>query len=86
LAEGIAVDTHVLRLSSRLGLAQSEVASKVEEQLMVLVPRDRWIRTTDLLIFHGRKTCGARQPACGHCPIFTLCRFEGRHVLAHRVG
>ena len=76
--EGIAVDTHVLRVASRLGLASGEDPLKVEAQLMALVPRDRWTRTTDLIIFHGRKVCDARRPACGICPLFALCAWESR--------
>ncbi len=84
IAEGIAVDTHVLRVSNRLGLADSQDPARVEEQLMALIPRERWIRTTDLLIFHGRKICDARRPACGRCPLFTLCQWQDRqaHALA----
>jgi len=80
-AEGIAVDTHVLRLSGRLGLADSDDPAIVEKQLMALVPADRWIKTTDLLIAHGRSVCDARRPACSSCTVFPLCRFPGR--LAH---
>jgi endonuclease-3 len=76
--EGIAVDTHVLRVTNRLGLARSDDPLEVEAQLMPLVPRERWTRTTDLFIFHGRKICDARRPACGACPLFALCRWEGK--------
>jgi adenine-specific DNA glycosylase len=55
---------------------------KIEAQLMALVPRERWTRTTDLLIFHGRKICDARRPACGTCPLFPLCRWESRQAWA----
>jgi len=65
--EGIAVDTHVLRVANRLGLAESGDPAVVEAGLMRLVPRERWTRTTDLVIFHGRKVCDARRPACGVC-------------------
>ena len=80
--EGIAVDTHVLRVSNRLGLANGDDPLKIEAQLMALVPRERWTRTTDLLIFHGRKVCDARRPACGACPLFALCRWESRQAWA----
>jgi endonuclease-3 len=80
--EGIAVDTHVLRVANRLGLARGDDALKVEAQLMALVPRERWTRTTDLLIFHGRKICDARRPRCGECPLFGLCRWESRQAWA----
>ena len=82
IAEGIAVDTHVLRVGARLGLSHGDDAVRVESQLMALIPRDRWTRTTDLLIFHGRKICDARKPACGSCPLFSLCRWESRQAFA----
>jgi len=80
--EGIAVDTHVLRVSHRLGLVRGDDPLRVEAELMALVPRERWTRTTDLLIFHGRKICDARRPACGRCPVFTLCAWESRQAWA----
>jgi endonuclease-3 len=80
--EGIAVDTHVLRVANRLGLAEGDDPLKVEQQLMALVPRERWTRTTDLIIFHGRKVCDARRPACGVCPLFAECAWESRQAWA----
>ena len=80
--EGIAVDTHVLRVANRLGLAEGDDPLKVEQQLMALVPRERWTRTTDLVIFHGRKVCDARRPACGVCPLFAECAWESRQAWA----
>jgi endonuclease-3 len=80
--EGIAVDTHVLRVANRLGLAQGDDPLKVEQQLMTLIPRERWTRTTDLVIFHGRKVCDARRPACGACPLFAHCAWESRQAWA----
>jgi endonuclease-3 len=80
--EGIAVDTHVLRVANRVGLVDVDDPIKVEGRLMELVPRQRWTRTTDLIIFHGRKVCDARRPACGTCPIFTLCGWESRQAWA----
>jgi len=80
--EGIAVDTHVLRVSSRLGIAEGDDPLRTEQQLMGLVPRERWTRVTDLLIFHGRKICDARRPLCGQCPVFTLCAWESRQAWA----
>ena len=82
IAEGIAVDTHVLRLSNRLGLAKGDDPVGVERQLMALVPRERWTLTTDLIIFHGRQVCDARRPNCGSCPVFGLCRWEDRQAWA----
>jgi endonuclease-3 len=82
VAAGIAVDTHVLRVANRLGLARSEDPSEVEARLMTLIPAERWTRTSDLLIFHGRKVCDARRPACGRCPLFGHCRWPGRQAHA----
>ncbi len=82
IAEGIAVDTHVLRVANRVGMARGEDAAAVEAQLMKLIPRERWVRTTDLLIFHGRRICDARRPACGRCPLFALCAWESKQAWA----
>ncbi len=82
LTEGIAVDTHVLRVSGRLGLTRSQDPKRVEEDLLALIPRQRWIRTSDLLIFHGRKLCDARRPCCAQCPAFHLCRWDSRQAQA----
>ena len=82
VAEGVAVDTHVLRVTNRLGLASGDDPLEVERQLMALVPRERWTRTTDLLIFHGRKVCDARRPACGVCPLFAECAWPSRQAWA----
>jgi endonuclease-3 len=80
--EGIAVDTHVLRVGNRLGIAQSDDPAEVERQLMAMVPRARWTQVTDLLIFHGRRICQARRPLCGQCPVFALCRWPYRQAYA----
>lgn len=80
--EGIAVDTHVLRVTRRLGLVEGDDPATVEGELMKLIPRDRFTRTTDLLIFHGRKVCDARRPACGRCTLFDLCGWESRQAWA----
>jgi endonuclease-3 len=80
--EGIAVDTHVLRVANRLALAESDDPLAVEAHLMKLVPRERWTRTTDLIIFHGRKVCDARRPACGVCPLFAECAWVSRQAWA----
>jgi endonuclease-3 len=83
IAEGIAVDTHVFRVANRLGIVRAAEPAEVERQLMALVPRERWTRTTDLMIFHGRKVCAARRPACGRCPVFALCRWPQKQAHAH---
>lgn len=82
IAEGIAVDTHVLRVAARLGLTSGDDAITVERRLMDIVPQERWTKTTDLIIFHGRKVCDARRPTCGHCVLFDLCRWPERQATA----
>jgi endonuclease-3 len=71
--EGIAVDTHVRRLAGRLGLSGYEDPSKIEGDLMEIVPKTYWKRITDLLIFHGRRICEAKKPKCGMCVLNRLC-------------
>lgn len=72
-AEGIVVDTHVFRLSRRLGLTRSETPQNVEQDLMKVIPKDRWIQFSHELIHHGRQICEARKPKCAACPLETLC-------------
>jgi len=72
-AEGIVVDTHVYRLSRRLGLSQSETPQAVEQDLMKILPQDRWIQFSHELIHHGRQICEARKPKCAACPLEQLC-------------
>jgi len=71
--QGIVVDTHVRRLSQRLGLTREEGPVKIERDLMRLVPRGDWGRFPHLLIWHGRRVCLARMPRCGECAINDLC-------------
>jgi endonuclease III len=71
--EGITVDTHVARVSARLGLTAEEDPVKIERDLMPLFPRKDWALLSHLLIFHGRQTCVARRPRCGECPLSDLC-------------
>lgn len=72
-ARGIVVDTHVRRLSQRLGFTREEDPVKIERDLMRLVPRADWARFPHLLIWHGRRVCDARRPACERCVIAALC-------------
>jgi endonuclease III len=67
--QGIVVDTHVRRISQRLGLTKQEDPVKIERDLMRLVPRVDWARFPHLLIWHGRRICDARKPACEECPL-----------------
>lgn len=73
IADGVVVDTHVKRLSGRLGLAQSGTPEKIEQELMALLPPAAWIDISHLLIFHGRRVCNARKPNCGSCVVSHLC-------------
>src|SRR5713101_2574654 len=73
LAEGIAVDTHVRRLSGRLGLTEHDDPVKIERDLMAFVPRDGWISISHRLILHGRQVCHARKPECARCTLADLC-------------
>ncbi len=73
LADGITVDTHVKRLSARLGLTTETDPVKVERDLMVIIPRASWIEIAHLLIWHGRRICTARKPACAICPLNDIC-------------
>ena len=72
-AQGIVVDTHVRRLSQRLGLTREEDPVKIERDLMKIVPRREWGRFPHLLIWHGRRVCLARRPLCERCVLTDLC-------------
>jgi len=72
-AEGVVVDTHVARLSRRMGLTRQRTPEKIEQALMKLVPRADWIDFSHLLIWHGRKRCNARRPDCIQCEVADLC-------------
>ena len=71
--EGIVVDTHVIRLSQRLGLTKQKDPVKIELDLMKLVPREHWTDWSHWLIWHGRRRCYARKPDCSRCEVFKLC-------------
>jgi endonuclease-3 len=73
VVEGVAVDTHVRRLAQRLGLTESDDPSKTEADLMNIVPKEKWMRITDLLIFHGRRVCIAKKPKCEVCVLNKIC-------------
>ena len=67
IADGVVVDTHVLRLAQRMGLSEETTPEKVEQDLMRLVPRDKWVKISHQLILHGRNVCMARNPQCEKC-------------------
>ncbi len=71
--EGVVVDTHVTRVSKRLGLTRQTDAEKIEADLMKVLPRDRWTQFSHVMILHGRNICVARKPKCDQCPLEDLC-------------
>ncbi len=73
IVDGIAVDTHVRRLSQLLGLANTDNPEKIEQELMKITPKEAWMKITDLLIFHGRQVCIARRPKCAMCVLNKIC-------------
>lgn len=73
IAEGIVVDTHVKRISNKLGLTAHSDPVKIERDLMEIIPYRDWIKLTHLMIDHGRAICKARRPDCVHCPLVNLC-------------
>ena len=73
IIEGIIVDTHVSRVSRRLGLTNETDPDKIEKDLMEIVPREKWLRFADLLIFHGRRICKAKNPKCNECILNKIC-------------
>jgi endonuclease-3 len=73
VVEGIAVDTHVRRVSARLGLTENHDPNKIEQDLMRIVPKEKWVRITDLLITLGRRVCTAKKPRCEICVLNQIC-------------
>ncbi|KXA91679.1 endonuclease III [candidate division MSBL1 archaeon SCGC-AAA259A05] len=71
--QGIPIDTHVKRLTKRLGFSEAENRNKMEQKLMDLIPRDRWYEYATLLVSHGKRFCKARKPKCDECVINDLC-------------
>jgi endonuclease-3 len=80
LDEGIVVDTHVIRVSMRLGITdvQKPQPEKIEQDLMAAVPREHWMMFSHWILFHGRAVCTARKPDCPGCPIAALCPSAGK--------
>jgi endonuclease III len=73
IAVGIVVDTHVIRLSNRLDLTRNEDPKKIEQDLMAVIPQNKWIQFSHQLIWHGRRVCAARKPKCAECNLEKLC-------------
>jgi endonuclease-3 len=80
IASGVVVDTHVLRLSNRLDLTPEEDPKKVEQDLMKIIPREKWIQFSHQLIWHGRRVCRARKPKCVECNLESLCYAKDKTV------
>jgi len=78
LAEGVVVDTHVFRIAHRLGLAKGDSAPKVEQELMKVIPQNRWIAFSHQVIHHGRQVCIARKPKCDKCNLEQLCHSKDK--------
>jgi endonuclease III len=80
IALGVVVDTHVQRLSQRLDLTKNTDPKKIEQDLMKVVPQDRWIRFSHQLIWHGRRVCVARKPRCIDCNLVGICYSKDKTV------
>lgn len=81
----IAVDTHVFRVSARLGLASGQNVDKTEQELMIVMPREHWTKLHHCLILHGRRVCKARKPACETCGLNALCP-HGKQLLSEAIA
>ncbi len=78
IAEGVVVDTHVHRISRRLELTKNDEPVKIEQDLMKVIPRERWILFSHQVIHHGRSLCVARNPKCAECPLENICHAEDK--------
>jgi endonuclease-3 len=77
-AEGVVVDTHVFRIAHRLSLAKGDTPQKVEQELMRILPQDRWISFSHQIIHHGRQVCDARKPKCDRCNLEQICHSKNK--------
>jgi endonuclease-3 len=77
-AEGVVVDTHVFRIARRLGLAKGDTPQKVEQELMRILPQNRWIGFSHQIIHHGRAVCEARNPKCDRCNLEQICNAKDK--------
>ena len=80
IASGVVVDTHVMRLSQRLDLTRNQDPKKIEQDLMAIIPQDKWIQFSHQLIWHGRRVCFARKPKCAECNLEMLCYSKDKTV------
>lgn len=79
---GITCDTHVIRLSERLGFSKQKDPVKLEFELQKLIPQKEWTMASHVIIWHGRRCCSARKPDCPHCPVLKLCPYEAKTQLS----
>ena len=82
--DAIAVDTHVFRVSNRLGIARGKTPLQVEEALMAALPKEKWSKAHHQLIAHGRRVCHARKPQCPECGLREWCQWEGKEAILER--
>jgi endonuclease-3 len=83
IAAGVVVDTHVMRLSNRLDLTRNDDPKKIEQDLMAILPQDKWIIFSHQLIWHGRRVCVARKPRCVECNLEKLCSAKDKTYSTH---
>jgi endonuclease-3 len=83
IAKGVVVDTHVIRLSRRLDLSRKTEPVKIEQDLMAVLPEDKWIAFSHQLIWHGRRVCVARKPRCVDCNLEKICYAEDKTMSTH---
>jgi len=80
IASGVVVDTHMLRLSKRLGLTRNDDPKKVEQDLMQILPQEKWIQFSHQVIWHGRRVCAARNPNCAECNLEKVCDSKDKTI------
>lgn len=80
IASGVVVDTHVIRLSQRLDLSHNDDPKRIEQDLMAIIPQEKWIKFSHQLIWHGRRVCAARKPKCAECNLDQLCYSKDKTV------
>jgi endonuclease-3 len=80
IAVGVVVDTHVTRLSNRLDLSRNSDPKKIEQDLMRVIPQEKWILISHQLIWHGRKICQARKPRCAECTLEQICYAKDKTI------
>src|SRR5437899_4797781 len=80
ISSGIVVDTHVQRIANRLDLTRNEDPKKIEQDLMQVIPKEKWIQFSHQIIWHGRRVCQARKPKCGECNLESLCYAKDKTI------